>query len=181
MYFSLYLRMENTLENERLQDLVKYDILDTPADGTFDDITLLATKIFNVPISIISLVDHDRVWFKSAHGLDADQVPRTPGLCSSAILSDHVYIVEDARNDPRTMAHPLVAGMMGFQFYAAAPLKSRQGYNLGTLCIIDMNPRSFDGKESSILHQLSKIVMGQMETRLQSRLLVKEFQKGKSN
>jgi GAF domain-containing protein len=173
--------MENTIETERLQDLLKYEILDTPSDGTFDEITALATKIFNVPIAIISLVDHDRIWFKSAHGLDADQIPRNPGLCSSAILSDDVYIVEDARKDPRTMTNPLVAGLMGLQFYAAAPLKSRQGYNLGTLCIIDKHPRKFDSKETSMLHQLSRITMEQFEMRLQSRLLAKQFQQGKSS
>jgi len=173
--------MENTSETERLQDLFRYEILDTPSDGAFEDITSLATKVFDVPIAIISLVDHDRIWFKSAHGLEAEEIPRSPGLCSSAILSDEVYIVEDARNDPRTISNPLVAGLMGLQFYAAAPLKSRQGYNLGTLCIIDKHPRKFDGKESSMLHQLARITMEQIEMRLQARLLAKEFQKGKLN
>jgi len=173
--------MENTLEAERLQDLLKYEILDTPEDGAFDDITSLAAKMFNVPIAIISLVDHDRIWFKSAHGLDGDQIPRSPGLCSSAILSDDIYIVEDARNDPRTMANPLVAGLMGLQFYAAAPLKSRQGYNLGTLCIIDKHPRKLESKESSMLNQLGRITMEQIEMRLQSRLLLKDLNKAKSN
>ncbi|MEO6131622.1 MAG: GAF domain-containing protein [Saprospiraceae bacterium] len=169
-----------TFEATRLENLHKYEILDTPGDGYFDEITSLATKIFNVPISIITLVDTDRIWFKSSFGLDIEQIPRDPGLCSSAILSDNIYIVEDARQDPRTIANPLVAGIMGLQFYAAAPLKSKDGYNLGTLCIIDKFPRILDAKETSMLLQLSRIVMGQFELKLQSRLLIKDLQRKSS-
>jgi GAF domain-containing protein len=169
--------MENKIETERLEELLKYEILDTPSDGAFDEITSLASKIFNVPIAIVTLVDSDRIWFKSTYGIDTEEIPRVPGLCSSAILSDDIYIVEDARKDPRTISNPLVAGVMGLQFYAAAPLKSIHGYNLGTLCIIDLNPRTLTGKESSMLYQLSRIVMDQMDLKLQSRLLVKEMQK----
>lgn len=167
--------MEHVAEKQRIENLYQYEILDTPADGYFDDITALATKIFNVPIAIITLVDNDRIWFKSAFGLDAEQIPRDPGLCSSAIMSDDVYIVENASVDPRTLSNPLVAGVMGLKFYAAAPLKSKEGFNLGTLCIIDKMPRSLNGKESSILMHLAKIVMGQIELKLQARLMVKEI------
>ncbi len=168
--------MSQEVETLRLENLYKYQILDTPHDGAFDEITSLATKIFNVPIAIISLVDHDRIWFKSTYGLDVEQIPKNPGLCSSAIMSDDVYVVEDARKDPRTMSNPLVAGIMGLQFYAASPLKSLEGYNLGTLCIIDVKPRQLDARESSMLHQLSRIVMDQIDLKLQARLLVKEMQ-----
>ncbi len=100
-----------------------------------------------------------------------------PGLCSSAIMSDEIYIVENARVDPRTLANPLVAGVMGLQFYAAAPLKSLGGHNLGTFCIIDKTPRRLDARETSMLRQLSRIVMDQFELKLQSRLMIKEVQK----
>jgi GAF domain-containing protein len=173
--------MEALLENKRLENLYKYEILDTPADGYFDEITSLASKIFNVPIAIITLVDTNRIWFKSAHGLDAEEIPRSPGLCSSAIMSPDIYIVEDARNDPRTLANPLVAGIMGLQFYAAVPLRSAEGYNLGTLCLIDKEPRSLDAHESSILRQLSRIVTSQFELKLQARLMVKEIHKNMAN
>lgn len=163
-------------ENKRLENLHKYEILDTPADGDFDEITSLAAKIFNVPIAIITLVDTDRIWFKSSYGLDVEEIPKDPGLCSSAIMSDEIYIVEDARVDPRTLANPLVADVMGLQFYAAAPLKSQDGYNLGTLCIIDKTPRRLSAKESSILMQLARIVMDKFELKLQSRLMIKEMQ-----
>ncbi|MEO8174236.1 MAG: GAF domain-containing protein [Sediminibacterium sp.] len=169
--------MNSAIELERIEDLYKYDILDTPADGSFEEITSLAAKIFNVPVAIISLVDTDRIWFKSAYGIDAEQISRDPGLCSSAIMSDDIYIVEDARVDSRTLSNPLVAGLMGLQFYAAAPLKSVNGFNLGTICIIDKIPRTLDAKESSILLQLSRIVMDQIELKLQSRLLIKEVQR----
>ena len=167
--------METINEKKRLENLHHYEILDTPVDGTFDEITTLATKIFNVPVAIITLVDTDRIWFKSAYGLDIDEIPRNPGLCSSAIMSEDIYIVEDARNDPRTLSNPLVAGVMGLQFYAAAPLRTKEGHNLGTICIIDQNPRTLTVHESSMLRCLSRIVMEQIDLKLQSRLLVKEL------
>lgn len=167
--------MTDTKELERIGNLHKYEILDTPPDGYYDELTSLATKIFQVPIAIVSLVDTDRIWFKSSFGLDVDEIPRNPGLCSSAIMDDEVYIVEDARNDPRTMTNPLVAGAMGLQFYAASPLKSKEGFNLGTFCIIDKHPRSLSAKESSMLMQLSRIVMDHFELKLQSRILVKDL------
>lgn len=170
--------MTATTESNRLENLYKYEILDTPPDGYFEEITSLAAKIFNVPIAIISLVDSDRIWFKSAYGLEVEEIDRKPGLCSSAILSDEIYIVEDARKDPRTIANPLVAGALGLQFYAAAPLRTADGFNLGTLCIIDQNPRTVNAKEVSMLMQLSRVVMSQIELKLQTRHLVKGLQKG---
>lgn len=173
--------MDSALELKRLENLYKYEILDTPTDGYFEEITSLAAKVFDVPVAIISLVDTDRIWFKSAYGIDAEQISRDPGLCSSAIMSNDIYIVEDARVDPRTLSNPLVAGMMGLQFYAAAPLRSIDGFNLGTICIIDRMPRKLEAKESSILLQLSRIVMDQIELKLQSRLLIREMQRNVSD
>ncbi|MEO7523097.1 MAG: GAF domain-containing protein [Ferruginibacter sp.] len=172
-----------TLSNEtlRLENLYKYEILDTPPDGTFDEITSLASKIFNVPIALISLVDSDRIWFKSYHGIDVEQISRDPGLCSSAILSDSddLYMVTEAKIDARTLSNPLVVGLLGLQFYAAVPLRTKEGYNLGTFCIIDKRPRSLNAEESLMLRQLARIVMGQLEVRLKSRILLKEFQERK--
>lgn len=156
-------------ETQRIEALRKFDILDTPSDGTFDRITKLASTIFKVPIAIISLVDTDRIWFKSHHGLNVNQINRDPGLCASAILSSDPYVVENAIEDPRTLANPLVAGDFGLRFYAAAPLQTDENYNLGTLCIIDRTPRSFSQEEKVILKQLSEIVMDEMEMRLTLR------------
>ena len=167
--------MLETQEAKRIKELKKYDILDTPSEADFDEITSLAAKIFNVPVAIITMVDTDRIWFKSSFGIEAEQISRDPGLCSSAIMSDDIYIVENARLDSRTLSNPLVAGAMGLQFYAAAPLKSKSGYNLGNICIIDKNPRSLSGKEISMLLQLSRIVMDKFELKLQSRMLFKDM------
>jgi GAF domain-containing protein len=156
-------------ENERLSALHKFQILDTPQDGSFDRITALAALIFKVPIAIISLVDSDRIWFKSHHGLPVRQINRDPGLCASAILSNDLYIIENAREDPRCLTNPLVAGEFGLQFYAASPLHTEENFNLGTLCIIDQQPRKFSAEERSILKHLGEIVMDEMNMRLALR------------
>jgi GAF domain-containing protein len=162
-------------ETERLNAVKRYEILDTPPDGSFDRITALASRIFNMPIAIISLVDHDRIWFKSSHGLaGVGQIDREPGLCASAILSDEVYLVENAIEDPRCLTNPLVCGDFGLRFYAAAPLKTRDGYNLGTLCIIDRKQRYINSEQTGMLHDLAAIVMDEMELRLAARTAVSE-------
>lgn len=154
-------------ECQRLEAVRRYNVLDTPPDGAFNRIAAIAAEIFDVPIALVTIVDQDRIWFKAKTGLDGiDEIPRTPGLCASAILQDTPYVVEEARKDPRTLANPLVAGQFGLQFYAASPLRTSDGYRLGTLCIIDREPRLFSPKQASILEQLSNVVMDQMELRL---------------
>ncbi|MCA0423119.1 MAG: sensor domain-containing diguanylate cyclase [Proteobacteria bacterium] len=159
-----------TDEAGRLHELHAYRILDTPPDGAFDDITRLAAKYFGVPIAIVSLVDKDRVWFKSAYGLDdVDEIARGPGLCASAIMQDDCYIAEELRRDPNALANPLVAKDNGLRFYAATPLRSRNGFNLGTFCILDLVPRTFSAENSRDLEAFGKLVMNQMEQRLSNR------------
>src|SRR5687768_11608682 len=125
----------------RLAAVRRYDVLDTPPDGSFDRVTEIAARLFKVPIAIVSLVDEDRIWFKSHHGLDVQQIGRDPGLCASAILQDDPWVLSDAKADPRSLANPLVAGDFGLRFYAGVPLKTSDGFNLGTLCVIDREPR----------------------------------------
>jgi GAF domain-containing protein len=157
-------------ERERLEAVHRYDILDTPPDGAFNRVTAIAAEIFDVPIALVTIVDEDRIWFKAKTGLDSvDEIPRSPGLCASAILQDSPYIVEEARKDPRTLANPLVAGKFGLQFYAASPLRTLDGHRLGTLCIIDREPRMFSPKQAAILEHLSDVVMDEMELRLAAR------------
>lgn len=158
-----------TNETERLKTLERYQILDTPVDGNFDRITALASAIFKIPIAIISLVDTDRIWFKSHHGLNVKQIGRDPGLCASAILSKDLYIIENAKEDPRSLANPLVAGEFGLRFYAATPLQTEENQNLGTLCIIDKKPRTFSQEEKDMLKMLGDIVMDEMNMRLAVR------------
>lgn len=164
-----------TVETERLRAVRRYDILDTPADGNFDRITSLASKMFNMPIAIISIVDQDRIWFKSHHGLEGvQQIGRAPGLCASAILSKDVYLVENAIEDPRCLTNPLVCGEFGLRFYSAAPLRTRDGYNLGTLCIIDKRQRYINKEQIEMLQELAAIVMDEMELRLAARNAIKK-------
>lgn len=159
-------------EPQRMAAVKRYDILDTPSDGSFDRITALAARRFNVPISIISIVDHDRIWFKSHHGVPVEQIAREPGLCASAILSPGPHILTDAKVDPRSLANPLVAGDFGLRFYAGVPLRTSDGYNLGTLCIIDKEARPIDQKQIDDLKDLAAVVMDQMELRLSARQAV---------
>jgi sigma-B regulation protein RsbU (phosphoserine phosphatase) len=161
-------------EQERLAAVQRYDVLDTPRDGAFERITKLAARHFEVPVSIVSIVDSDRIWFKSHHGVDVEQIDREPGLCASAILGDEPWVVENAAVDPRTLANPLVAGEMGLRFYAGAPLKTRDGFNLGTLCVIDQQPREFSDEDAEILAELAEVVMDELELRLAARRTVSE-------
>lgn len=161
------------VEEARIEALRKYEILDTPPDGSFDHITKMTAQLLDVPIAIVSLVDTDRIWFKSRYGLEAQEIGRDPGLCSSAILTDDIYLVEDAKKDMRTLSNPLVAGEFGLQFYAAAPLKTKEGYNLGTLCVIDRKPRKLSEKDQKTLRDLAELVIQQMELRLEARTAIK--------
>jgi len=164
-----------TEEQARLAAVRRYDILDTPPDGAFDRITELAADLFSTPVSIISVVDHDRIWFKSHYGLDAAQIDRDPGLCASAIMHDKAWLVEDARSDPRTLANPLVAGAFGLRFYLGIPLRTSDGHNLGTLCVIDREPRTVDGRQIANLERLASLVMDQLELRLSARRALGEL------
>lgn len=160
-------------EDQRLAAVRRYDVLDTPQDGAFDRVTALAARRFAVPISIISIVDHDRIWFKSRHGLSGvSEIGRDPGLCASAILSPEPYILTDASADPRALANPLVAGDFGLRFYAGVPLRTSDGYNLGTLCVIDKMPRPINQGQIDDLKDLASLVVDQLELRLAARRAV---------
>jgi sigma-B regulation protein RsbU (phosphoserine phosphatase) len=159
-------------EHDRLAAVHRYDILDSPPDGAFDRVTAVAARLFDVPISIVSIVDTDRIWFKSHHGLEVEQIGRDPGLCASAILSGDPWLVTDASVDPRTLANPLVAGEFGLRFYAGVPLTTRDGFNLGTLCVIDREPRDVSEQEVATLCDLAAVVMDELELRLGARRTV---------
>ncbi|MGH6839172.1 MAG: PAS domain S-box protein [Methylocella sp.] len=156
-------------ESERLAAVRRYDILDTPPDGACDRITAIAARLFNVPISIISVVDRDRIWFKSRHGVSATEIGRDPGLCASVVLRNEPRILPDAKIDPHALANPLVAGEFGLRFYAGVPLRTRDGFNLGTLCVIDKEPREISAEEIALLEDLASVVMDQLELRLAAR------------
>jgi GAF domain-containing protein len=156
-------------EEQRLAAVRRYDILDTPPDGAFDRITALAARLFDVPISIISIVDHDRIWFKSRYGIAAEETGRDPGLCASAVCQLEPWVVKDAAVDVRTVDNPLVAGELGLRFYLGVPLVTADGFNLGTLNVIDVEPREVTEDEIRTLQDLAAIVMDELELRLDAR------------
>lgn len=166
-------------EDVRMAAVNRYNILDSPPDGAFDRITKLAARIFRVPISTISIVDRDRIWFKSKYGIAAAEIEREPGLCASAILEHEPWVVEDAAIDPRTLENELVRGELGLRFYAGIPLTTADGYNLGTLNIIDREPRELTADELETLQQLAELVVDEMELRMAAfRLYRKAAEKG---
>jgi formate hydrogenlyase transcriptional activator len=152
-------------EAERLNALRRYQILDTPPEPAFDRIAEMAANFFQVPMAGVSLVDEDRVWFKSRVGIPLHQTARDTGLCSSAMLSQGVYHVRDAADDNRARGRSFVAEL-GIRFYAAAPLRTRESVSLGTVWVIDQKPRELAPGESEMLTTLAALAMNQLELRL---------------
>ncbi len=153
-------------EADRLDAVRRYAVLDTPRENAFDRITALAARVLNTPISIVSIVDADRIWFKSHYGLELEEIERESGLCASAVYNGKPWIIEDARMDPRALSNSLVAGEFGLQFYAGVPLTTHDGYNLGTLCVLDFEPRKVTEEEIMTLIDLGAMVMSELELRL---------------
>lgn len=150
-------------ESERLHLLDCTLLLDTPSGEEFDQITRLASQIFEVPISLVTLVDADRQWFKSRFGLSLAQTDRTSSFCSHAIERSEVMVVEDATLDPRFSDNPLVTGYPHIRFYAGVPLLLDSGHSLGSLCVIDHRPRTFSSTQREQLATLAKLTMAQIE------------------
>lgn len=154
-------------ESERLAALRRYYILDTPPEAAFDRITALAARLFNTPISTITLVDETRQWFKSSYGLDIRETPREVSFCAYTILSGEVMVVPDTLEDERFAGNPVVVGPPYIRYYVGAPLKTPEGDNLGTLCVMDRVPRPAPpAEEQSVLAELAKTVMDELELRL---------------
>ncbi len=152
-------------EEERLAALHRYDILDTPMEEAFDDITRLAARICEAPIAVINLVDRDRQFFKSEIGLGVRETPLDVSLCAHAILQPGLFIVPDTHKDERFAGNPLVTGAPYLRFYAGALLETPDGHALGTLCVLDYTPRDLSGGQKDALAALARQVMTQMELR----------------
>lgn len=154
-------------ESERLRKLVSYNILDTPSENDYDELVQLASEICQVPISLMTLVDTDRQWFKSRVGLEVPQTSREVSFCGHAITQDDLFIVENAVEDLRFHDNPLVVQDPKIQFYAGIPLKSPEGYNIGTLCVIDHKPRSLNSFQERALKVLANQIVNHLELRVQ--------------
>ena len=152
-------------EKERIDALHRYRILDTVPEKGFDDLTLLASQVCEVPIAIISLVDENRVWFKSKLGFSASQISRDIAFCAYAILERRVFVVPDALKDPRFSSYPSVVSNPKIRFYAGAPLVSDDNHAIGALCVLDYVPRQLNEKQLDALNALSRQVVAQMELR----------------
>jgi len=170
-------------EQKRLAALRSYNILDTAAEKDFDDLTELAAAICNTPIALISLVDENRQWFKSHHGMEARQTDRCYSFCSHAIEHPEALMqVEDARNDPRFHDNPLVTGNPDIRFYAGMPLVDETGYALGSLCVIDQKPGILNEIQQKALRTLARQVIDKLSLRKSNiRLLAANEQLEEAN
>ena len=144
-------------EATRLDRLRALNILDTAPEERFDRLTRLAKRLFGVPIALVSLVDANRQWFKSCIGLDATETSREVSFCGHAILGNDILLIPDATLDPRFHDNPLVTGEPKIRFYAGCPLVVPGGFKLGTLCLIDVEPRTLDGEDLRALHDLARM------------------------
>ena len=157
----------STAEHERLAALARYGILDTAPEDAFDELVQLASTICEAPIALISLIDATRQWFKARVGLDATETPRAISFCTHAIRERELFVVQDARADPRFAGNPLVTGEPHIRFYAGAPLLTPDGHSLGTICVIDREPRVLTAAQRHGLGALARQVVVQLELRRQ--------------
>ena len=159
-------------ESDRLQALRRYGILDTEAEELFDSVARIAATICDTPISLVSLIDADRQWFKAKIGLETSQTPRELAFCAHAILRpEELLVVPDATLDPRFRDNPLVTGSPDIRFYAGAPILTHDHQPLGTLCVIDTQPRQLSPRQVQALEHLAKQVQANLDLRLKTRQL----------
>jgi serine/threonine protein kinase len=162
-------------EGARLEMVNSFGILDTRPDASIDRVTAMAARLFTAPISLVTIVDEDRIWFKSHFGVEAEQIDRAIGVFGGIDAGQSVSIIEDARRDARTAESPLVTGEFGMQFYIGVPLRTTEGHNIGVLCVVDRVPRTVTDEEVANLQDLAALVMSQLELRRESLRLTGEF------
>ena len=145
-------------ESRRLKTLRDLRLLDTPPEERFDRVTRLARQVFSTSTALVSLVDADRQWFKSRQGLDAEETHRDISFCGHAILDDKIMVVNDAEKDQRFCDNPLVCGSPNIRFYAGYPLAAPDGSRVGTLCVIDDQPKEISKEQLELLRELGRMV-----------------------
>lgn len=153
------------IEQRRLDALYRYDILDSPPETIFDDITRIAAQVCGMPMAMISLVETRRQWFKSEYGVGARQTPIEVSICAHAVLQDELLVVNDTTLDARFAGSPLVLGKPHLRFYAGALLKTPDGLSIGTVCVLDNVPNTISAIQRDTLHALARQVMAQLELR----------------
>ena len=164
-------------EVQRLKVLWQYDVLDSVPEAVFDELTSLAALICDAPIALISLIDEDRQWFKAKVGVTLNETSRDISFCSHAILQADLMVVPDATKDARFKSNPLVIAKPKIRFYAGAPLLTPDGHALGTLCVIDVKPRSLTASQKKALTLLARHVMTQLELRRHASELAQQRDK----
>lgn len=152
-------------EEARVAALHAYSILDTPVEAAFEDITLIASHVCGTPIAVVNLIDATRQWFKSERGLGVRETPLATSICAHAILESDFLEVPDTRADPRFNCNPLVTDDPGLRFYAGALLRTPDGHALGTICVLDHQPRVLDQAQRDVLFALARQTMAQLELR----------------
>ncbi|WP_440055314.1 sensor domain-containing phosphodiesterase [Pseudoalteromonas sp. T1lg65] len=152
-----------SFEQERLKELTELGILDTQPEARFDRLIEFISALLNVPIALISLIDDERQWFKSACGIDAKETPRDISFCGHTILEQSIFIVEDTLKDPRFAKNPLVTENPNIRFYAGAVLRGPSGQPIGSCCVIDSKPRTLSEQEQQYLLQTAKIIESQIK------------------
>jgi GAF domain-containing protein len=156
-------------ELNRLLVLQSLELIDTPPEPLFDDLTKIAARLCQTPIAILTLLDRDRQFFKSKHGLAASGTPREVSFCTHAIQKPGLFIINDAREDPRFCQNPLVLRPPFIRFYAGVPLVLPSGHALGTLCVIDRVPRELSAEQGEYLRMVGRQVMALLELRERRR------------
>jgi GAF domain-containing protein len=158
-------------EAARVAALDRYAILDSEPEQSFDDLVILAAHICQVPMAMLSLVDDRRQWFKSKVGVQVRETPKEASICAQAIQQNDLFVVPDTLRDSRFRDNPLVTGEPHIRFYAGAPLINDDGYALGTLCVLDREPRELDAAQKEAISALGRLALRQMELRMNLQLL----------
>ncbi|PTT01746.1 serine/threonine protein kinase [Pedobacter sp. HMWF019] len=153
-------------EEQRLENLKKYKIFGTQSEVIFNQLAAVTATLLKVPVAMINFVDKDNVWTKADQKGESGKITaRSMSLCSLAILNDHITVFEDAVKDPFLMVNPWLAGHLDLRFYAAAPITTSEGFNIGAVCIVDKTKRTFNSREQKKLEWIAAVVRAELEKR----------------